>query len=164
MPAVPPVFHTLRRKVRQVAGGVRACSQERLALLAAGVALADAGVAGSEEPASVERLLRRALDDGELGAARCCEPLLNRLVDWAACCGPAWPTGAAACRRPGQSGRLRGATAISPRRSPMPRRIALRDSPVARATALIPPCPTLRASLPATARRARSSARPATRA
>jgi len=51
-----------------------------------------------------------------------------------------------------------------PRSSAMPRRMALRERPVARETAVIPPQPSARASEAATKRRLRSSKRPATRA
>jgi hypothetical protein len=98
MPALTSVFHTLRRQIRRVsASRVRPCSQERLALLVTGVvlaehsglariaqALADAGLTGTEEPARIERRLRRTLNDADLTTACCYEPLLGEVVDWAA--------------------------------------------------------------------------------
>src|SRR5262249_7111230 len=62
--------------------------------------------------------------------------------------------------RPG----ARGPVVPAGRSSRTPTLLAWRERRAARATSVIPPCPTLRASLAASARRARSSKLPATRA
>lgn len=95
MPASVPLYHDVRRQVDRSCPALAPAAAERLALLVTGVVAARscvlAAVAAELDALaltaavwaeSIERRLRRALDDRRLTAESCYAPLLARAVDW----------------------------------------------------------------------------------